>query len=193
MIATWFTDQLPVAPYLAVVGVPQTGKTRLLQVLELICRRGLLAADISSAALLEACDLVRATLLIDEASSIRNANELRRILRIGNAPSGMALRKNRAWNLFSPKVISWRELPDDPALTGRCVIVPMREVNDPRLLPPEHPEIVAAAEELQEKLLYYRLANFGELSVPVLEGSEKLNPRARDVYRAMAAPCGAHP
>src|SRR5438067_1441319 len=89
VLATWFTDRLAVAPYLAVVGVPQTGKTRLLRVLELLCRRGLLAPDISSAALLQACDLVRPTLLIDEASSVSNSRELRRMLRIGNAPSGL--------------------------------------------------------------------------------------------------------
>ena len=193
VIATWFADRLPVAPYLAVVGVPETGKTTLLRMLELLCRRGILAPDISSEALLQACDVVRATLLIDEVSSVRGSSNLRRMLRIGNAPSGLVLRKDRAWNLFSPKVISWRELPDDPALTGRCVIIPMREVNDPKLLPPGHPEIVAAAGELQEKLLFYRLAHFDELSVPALEGSEKLNPRARDLYRAMAAPCAAHP
>jgi hypothetical protein len=37
VLSTWFVDRLPVAPYVAVVGLPQSGKTTLLKVLSLIC------------------------------------------------------------------------------------------------------------------------------------------------------------
>ncbi len=197
VIATWFTDRLPVAPYLAVVGMSQTGKTTLLRVLELLCRRALLASDISSQALLDACEQVRPTLLIDEAGSVINPHELRRLLLIGNTPPGLVLRLNKAWTVFGAKVITWRELPDDSALTSRCVILPMREVDDPTLMSPDNPEVHATANELQEKLLYYRLEHFDTFrlleAAPPLEGIEKLRPRTRDLYLALTAPCGAHP
>jgi ABC-type polysaccharide/polyol phosphate transport system ATPase subunit len=48
VLSTWFVDRLEVAPYLSVVGLPQSGKTTLLKVLSLVCRRSLLIADISS-------------------------------------------------------------------------------------------------------------------------------------------------
>jgi hypothetical protein len=175
----------------------QTGKTTLLRVLELLCRRALLASDISSQALLDACEQVRPTLLIDEAGSLMNPHELRRLLLIGNTPPGLVLRLNKAWTVFGPKVITWRELPDDPALTSRCMILPMREVDDPTLISPDDPEVHATANKLQEKLLYYRLEHFDTdgvpAAVPALEGIEKLRPRTRDLYMALATPCGAHP
>lgn len=53
VLSAWFVDRLPVAPYVAVVGLPQSGKTTLLKVLSLICRRSLLVADISPASLIK--------------------------------------------------------------------------------------------------------------------------------------------
>src|SRR6266446_10235739 len=51
VLSTWFVDRFSVAPYLSVVGLPQSGKTTLLKVLSLVCRRPLLIADITSASL----------------------------------------------------------------------------------------------------------------------------------------------
>jgi hypothetical protein len=53
VVSTWFIEDLAVAPYLALVGPPRSGKTTLLQVLNLVCRRPLLTADITSAAFYE--------------------------------------------------------------------------------------------------------------------------------------------
>jgi len=50
VMCSWFPERLPVAPYLALVGTPRSGKTTLLRVLGLLCRHSLLVADISSAA-----------------------------------------------------------------------------------------------------------------------------------------------
>jgi hypothetical protein len=47
VLSTWFVEKLPVAPYLAFVGPPGSGKTTALRVLNLLCRRSLLTADIS--------------------------------------------------------------------------------------------------------------------------------------------------
>jgi hypothetical protein len=65
VLATWLVDRLPVAPYVLVVGLAQSGKTTMLEVLSFLCRRPVLTADISSAAFYQACALLTPPLLID--------------------------------------------------------------------------------------------------------------------------------
>jgi len=43
--STWFVDRFPVAPYLSVVGLPESVETTLLRLLSLVGRRSLLLAD----------------------------------------------------------------------------------------------------------------------------------------------------
>jgi hypothetical protein len=192
VLSTWLIDRLPVAPYLALVGPPQSGKTTLLRVLHLLCRRSLFASDATSVTLLYACHQLHPTLLIDETSSIENPVALRRLLRIGNTPGSLALRHKQAWNVFGAKVICWRELPDDAALNSRCILLPMHGVNDPALRLPDDPEIVSAAEALQSQLLYFRLANYDNVAVRNVELKVALPARRRELYLALAAPCIDH-
>ncbi|HEX7959728.1 MAG TPA: hypothetical protein VF493_07405 [Terriglobales bacterium] len=95
VLSTWLTDRLPVAPYLALVGPPQSGKTTLLRVLHLLCRRSLFASDATSLTLLHACHQLHPTLLIDETSSIDDPVAMRRLLRIGNTPAALCFAINR--------------------------------------------------------------------------------------------------
>ena len=190
VLSTWLIDRLPVAPYLAVVGPPQSGKTTLLRVLHLLCRRSLFASDATSITLVHACHQLHPTLLIDETSSVHDPAALRRLLRVGNTPGSLVLRHKQAWNVFGAKVICWRELPDDAALNSRCIILPMHAVNDPALRLPDDPEIVEAAATLQSQLLYYRLANYQRITKPANDESIKtLPPRKRELYVALVAPC----
>ena len=55
VLYTWVADRLPTAVYLSVIGLSQSGKSTLLELLSLLCRRGLLANDISQAAAYQAC------------------------------------------------------------------------------------------------------------------------------------------
>jgi hypothetical protein len=192
VLATWLIDRLPIAPYFALVGPPQSGKTTLLRVLHLLCRRSLFASDATSVTLLHACDQLHPTLLIDETSSVEDPVALRRLLRIGNTPGSLVLRHKQSWNVFGAKVICWRELPDDAALNSRCIILPMHAVNDPALHLPDDPEIVSAAATLQSQLLYYRLANYSRIATPAMsEAAKSLPSRKRELYLALAAPCSA--
>jgi hypothetical protein len=191
VLSTWLTDRLPVAPYLALVGPPQSGKTTLLRVLHLLCRRSLSAADATAITLLHLCHKLHPTLLIDETSTTDGPATLRRLLRVGNTPGSMVLRHKQAWNVFGAKVVCWRELPDDAALNSRCIILPMQGVNDPALRLPDDPEIVSAAAALQSQLLYYRLANYDKVNARTFELHESLPPRKRELYFALATPCVA--
>ena len=69
VVSTWLIDCLPVAPYLALVGVPGSGKSTALRVLRLLCHRSLLTSDISSAAFYNLCTQLVPTLLIDETET----------------------------------------------------------------------------------------------------------------------------
>src|SRR5262249_1823359 len=189
VLATWLIDRLPFAPYLALVGPPQSGKATLLRVLHLLCRRSLFASDAPSVTLLHACHELHPTLLIDETSSIDDPVALRRLLRIGNTPGSLVLRHKQSWNVFGAKVICWRQLPDDAALNSRCIILPMHGVNNPALRLPDDPGIVASAAALQSQLLYYRLANYNNIDKRNVELDEKFSARTRNLYLALGAPC----
>lgn len=72
VMSTWFIESLEIAPYLELVGLPRSGKTTLLHVLNQVCRRPLLTADITSAAFYEVYEKLSPTLLVDEMLTAGN-------------------------------------------------------------------------------------------------------------------------
>jgi hypothetical protein len=81
VLCTCVVDRLPLAPYIALVGLPQSGKSTALRVLQLLCRRGLLTSDISSAAFYRACDRLMPTVFIDETATAGQQRTLFHLLR----------------------------------------------------------------------------------------------------------------
>jgi hypothetical protein len=190
VISTWFIESSPVAPYLALVGPPRSGKTTLLQVLNLVCRRPLLTADITSCAFYEVYEKLSPTLLVDETLTAGNRRELFHLLKTGTTRGSVTLRKSRSLKAFGPKVISYTELPNDAALNSRCVIIPMQETNRTDLAKTTDKKSLATADNLQKQLLQYRLENYHSLRLPKVEGDERLYSRTRDLYQALALPIG---
>lgn len=188
VLTTWLIDRLPVAPYVAVIGLPQSGKTTLLKVLRLVCRRALLTADVSTAAFYDACDQFTPTLLIDEAGTHGNNRTLRHLLRAGTTQDVVAMRRNHSYHAYGAKVLSFIEPPDDLALNSRCIQVPMTEATRSDLLPPTDPIIEAQAAELQKALLQFRFEHYKSIRPAVVPGAEKLRPRDRDLLSCLAAP-----
>lgn len=186
VVATWFIDRLPVAPYIALVGLPSSGKSTVLRVLRLVCRRSLLTADISSAGFYQACDQLTPTLLIDETATAGDRRSLFHLLRIGTSRDAVTLRKNQSFKVFGAKVVSWVELPRDEALNSRCVIISLNESRRTDLLRPTDPAIVAEAEALQQQLLQYRLECLNTVSLDPTPGDENLISRDRDLFQAFA-------
>jgi hypothetical protein len=95
---TFVFDAFSCTPYLAITSPEKrSGKTRLLEVLELLVREPLSTANISDAALFRAIDKKRPTLLIDEADAIfgkrsREREELRGLLCAGYRRGAVAHR-----------------------------------------------------------------------------------------------------
>jgi len=191
VMSTWFIESLPVAPYLALVGLPRSGKTTLLEVLNQVCRRPLLTADITSAAFYEVYEKLSPTLLVDETLTAGNRRELFHLLKAGTTREAVTLRKGRSLKAFGPKVISCTELPNDPALNSRCVIISMHETTRTDLAKPRDKKILDITDALRQQLVQYRLENYHSLRLPKIEGDECLHSRTRDLYQAIALPLGS--
>lgn len=193
VLSTWLVDRLPVAPYVALVGLPQSGKTTLLKVLSLVCRRPLLTADITSAAFLETCSWLTPTLLLDEAGTPRDSRSLRHLLRMGSTQGVVAMRKGCTFHAFGAKVVCFLELPDDPALNSRFVVIPMKESKRTDLLSPTDPSLSEWVTVLQQAMLRFRFEHYHRIRPIVLPGTETLQPRARDLASSLAAVVGHEP
>lgn len=188
VIATWVADRLPIAPYLSIVGLPQSGKTTLLRVLSLVCRRPLLTGDITSAAFYEVCTQLHPTLLIDESGTPGDTRALCHLLRMGTIPDVLAMRKHQVLNAYGPKVICWKERPDDQALNSRCIEIQMVESNRMDLSRVDDFIVRTRAAELQAKLLQFRFERYRRIRAHAIPRTEGLQPRSRDLLVSLAAP-----
>jgi hypothetical protein len=186
-LSTWLVDRLSIAPYLSVVGLPQSGKTTLLKILSLVCRRALLVSDITSASFYRACAQFTPTMLIDEAGSARDNRTLRHMLRAGTMRDVISVQANRSFHAYGAKAISWLEPPDDTALNSRCVFISMFETTRTDLLRPDDVEVVREAASLQAQLLQFRFENYYRVQPGPVSGDEVVRPRSRDLLRALAA------
>ena len=89
IVMTYVLDELDVAPYLGITSpTKRCGKTKLINLLLALVRRGLSASNITSAALFRTIAEYQPTLLIDEADTFLDRNEeMRGILNAGHTRS----------------------------------------------------------------------------------------------------------
>ncbi len=191
VLGTWLVDCLPVAPYLSIFGPTGSGKTTLLKLLQCLCRRPLLLGDISGASLYRLISLLRPTLLIDESDfqNTARSRELQRLLRAGNTPGEFVARNGQLFDLYGCKVMASRQPLQDVALGTRAIHIAMSPSR--KNLQPLHPiSADLIAEELQPKLLMFRLLNYSRArtSEGLFRDVERFSPKVRDIARALAAP-----
>jgi hypothetical protein len=187
-LCTWLNDLSQVAPYLWIIGPYSCGKTTLLRLLSAICRRPVVAGDISPAALYTLSSTLHPTLLLDEfemAKDSRSRN-LQHLLRNGSSQGQRVFRGAKAYDVFGPKAITSRQGPGDAALASRGLVVTMRPTI--RDLPALDLDALAAiADRLQPCLLAFRLENYRRVKLAAL-ASSRLSPRMLDIARALALP-----
>jgi hypothetical protein len=187
VVATWLVDRFEVAPYLMVVGPPVSGKTTLLIVLALLCRRSFLVGDISSSALFHVCAQIHPTFLLDESASQvgQSDSAMRHFLRMGSTREGI-VRKGEFFDAFSAKVLAVLEPPNDTALNSRCLTIPTIRAN-PEVKDLREPAVIEYAARLRAALLLYRLDNWTRIRSNRIPGSEHLSPRAQDLLACLSA------
>lgn len=162
IISSWKSHRLQTIPYIQILGTIETGKTRLLELLNEFCYHSIMAVSITPAAISRLIDNYEATILIDQAE---------KLLRL-NSESGLSLysiclsgyRKGMHYtiadqnnpnntiskNVFGPKAFT-SERVFDPALTSRCVTIRMHRHE------PLSKEIdYDWAQSIRKMLLYYR-------------------------------------
>lgn len=135
---TWAIDAFDVAPYILITAPErQSGKTRLLEVLEPIVRKPLLANSISSAALYRAVEKEHPTFLYDEIDAIYGPKavgneELRSLINAGHRRGMKTYRmgggtktKLESFDAFCVKALagidSGRHLPD--TIVDRSILI----------------------------------------------------------------------
>ncbi len=144
---TWCLSAAYVTPYIFVTSAtPASGKTRLLEVLQLIVAKPLMAGSISAAALMRTCDAEEPTLLLDESDASfkgdrEYAEALRGLLNTGYTQSGHATRlipQGSKWvakhfKTWSPKCLAGigDHLPDTVRTRSIVIRLKRKKADEP--------------------------------------------------------------
>jgi hypothetical protein len=181
VLHTWAFDAAHATPYVVIESPEKrSGKTRLLEVLELLCRGAHKVASITAAGLFQTNGQGQPTILIDEADAIfagnsEHSENLRGVLNAGNAPGSKVIRGGKdgkpiSYAVYCPKVIAGiatGRLPD--TIRDRAIVLPVdRKLKServermrPRRLQEEvrtlHGQFVAWATQYRDWLFRYEL------------------------------------
>ena len=192
---TWLIDRVKVAP-LAVISAPEKrcGKTQLLNFIGKVCRRPLVASNISPAAVFRVIETHNPTLLIDEADSFLKENEeLRGVINSGHTrQSAYVIRtvgddhQPRQFSTWGAKAISGiGQLAE--TIVDRAIVLELR-----RKLPTESVQRLRHAEPQLFERLASKLARFADDAGSSIERArpnlpEALNDRAQDNWEPLLA------
>jgi hypothetical protein len=195
VLFTWVYDSFNELPYLRLRGDTGTGKTRFLLTVGSLCYKPIFASGASTVSpLFRILDAVRGTLIIDEGD-FRFSDEKAEIVKIlnnGNARGFPVLRSEsvngrefspRAYTVFGPKLVSTRGFFQDRALESRC----LTEDTGGRQLREDIPINLTAiykqeALELRNKLLLFRLGNFGRREIDPALVDRSIEPRLAQIF-----------
>src|SRR5437016_9831685 len=195
VLFTWVYDAFNELPYLRLRGDTGSGKTRFLLTVGSHCYKPVFASGASTVSpLFRILDSMRGTLIVDEGDfrfSDEKA-ELVKILNNGNARGFPVLRSEsvrgrefspRAYTVFGPKLVSTRGYFQDRALESRCLTEEMggRRLREdiPINLTDAH-QLEARA--LRNKLLMFRLRNFGKHDADPTLVDRSIEPRLAQVF-----------
>lgn len=162
VFASYFQEAFEYATYLAFLGPIKSGKTKMLQLLEMLCYRGFKTSSVTPAAISRLIEYYQVTLLLDETDKIANEykSDVIGILNEGQKQPSRYVRAER-----DGPGIEIRDVWRFKALAGtekflrsiasRSIPFPMRKPN--RRMPKLNHEARGAASIFRNKLLWLRL------------------------------------
>jgi hypothetical protein len=197
--ATHVPEAFDVATYLDVTSpLKRCGKSRLLEVLELLVRSPLSASSISTAALYRALEERKPTLLLDEVDAIFTAksekDDLRGVINAGWRRSAVALRmggprmtKVEDFSPFGFKVLAGiGELPD--TIRDRCIRIRLeRRTRDERIERFRRRDAEARGYELRNRLADWLEPRVDHVRSLRPDLPDELDDRAQDVWEPLLA------
>jgi hypothetical protein len=198
---THFAPYLDTTPRLAVVSPePQCGKTRLLEICELVCSRPYTAVNTSVAAMFRLVESVNPTLLFDEADTYfgpraHEHEELRGLINAGHRRGALAWRcvgdpkhmEVRSFPAFCPVALAC--IGDLPAtIFDRAVIIRMRRRRpDERLRPFRQRTATPVGKAIGERLSSWAEAAGAEVGAAEPHLPDWLTDRPADVWEPLVA------
>lgn len=197
---TYSADAAESTPYLSgTSALPRSGKSRMLEALELLVRQPLPTANISDAALFRAINKLRPTLLFDEIDSVfgpkaRDREDLRGMLNAGYRRGAVCYRmggaNNRvleAFDVFCPKAFAGiGELPQ--TIRDRSIRIRLeRRTREEPIERFRRRDANVDAEPLRTALASLAGHHVGRLTDARPELPEELDDRAQDVWEPLLA------
>jgi Lon protease-like protein len=194
-------DAFPCTPYLKVTSPEKrSGKTRLLEVLELLVRKPLPTANISDAALFRVVAEKWPTLLMDEVDAIfgrqsREREELRGLLCAGYRRGAVAHRMGgsnnttlQTFKVYCPKAFAGIGdcLPD--TIVDRAIPIRLkRRTREETIERFRHRDVAPAGEELRDHLADWLEPQRDHLAAARPALPDELDDRAQDVWEPLLA------
>lgn len=195
IVFSWCIDVMQVAP-IACITAPEKrcGKTQLLNLIGMLCKKPLPASNITAAALFRSIEAFEPTLLIDEADAfLKDNEELRGILNSGHSrQSAFVIRtvgdnhEPKRFSTWGAKAISGIGHLSD-TLKDRSVLLELR-----RKQPNEQRKRLRHADMNQFETVKRKLARWAEDNAEALRVArpslpEALNDRAQDNWESLLA------
>ena len=199
VLFSWLYDNFQELPYLRLLGDYGTGKSRGLRVLGSIAYKPIFAGGSTSPSpIFRLLNNVAGTFILDEADFKVSETyaDIIKILNCGFQKGIPVLRSEgssgkkfevKSFNVFGPKIISTREPFKDLALESRCLTHNTEEMlrkDIPYNLPNSFDE---EALHIRNKLLLWRLANWGEKQIEPSLADRSVAPRLNQILLPLLA------
>jgi putative DNA primase/helicase len=194
---TWTVDSGDISPFLVLVSpTKRCGKTNTLIVLFYLTPRSELASNISASALFRYVEVVRPTLLIDEADSfVKDNEEMRGILDSGHTKAAAYVIRNvevngehkpRRFSTWAPKAIATiRGLAD--TLEDRSVVLTLQRKPKTAKIERLRKRDSSEFASLRRQAFRWAEDNLSALADPDPAIPDALNDRAADNWRPLLA------
>lgn len=176
VLLSWLYDRFDSIPYLRLTGSFDTGKSRGLRVLGVLCNKPIFTEGFTTPApLFRLTNLMAGTVIFDEGdqANSRETALLVKILNSGYQKGGAVARMDRSgmddikfYSVYGPKIISTRGEFQDQALESRCLTLETGFLQPDKHVPLCLPEdFYEEAKRLRGKLMMYRFRNYHLLRI----------------------------